>query len=94
MPNQVGTQIARTFDWVVCKAAGITFNTIQFFNKYNPNPSVTPKWSDKPLLKSWEMTTPTLGFPRRLGLHKSDAQSPAEMMPGTMLMKKIQFHDS
>jgi uncharacterized radical SAM superfamily Fe-S cluster-containing enzyme len=24
------------------------------FNKHNPNPSFTPKWSDKPLLKSWE----------------------------------------
>src|SRR6266436_1452058 len=65
MPNQVGTQLARTFDWVVCKAAGITFNTIQYFNKRNPNPSVTPKWSDKPLLKSWEKTKPTLGFPRQ-----------------------------
>src|SRR5213593_205267 len=65
MPNQVGTQIARTFDWVVCKAAGITFSTIQFFNKRNPNPSVTPRWSDKPLLKSWDKTKPTLGFPRQ-----------------------------
>jgi 7,8-dihydro-6-hydroxymethylpterin dimethyltransferase len=65
MPNTVGTQIARTFDWVVCKTAGITFDTIQFFNKRNPNPSVTPKWSDKPLLKSWEKTKPTLGFPRQ-----------------------------
>src|SRR5712664_2779349 len=65
MPNQVGTQIARTFDWVLCKAAGITFDTIQYFNKRNPNPSVTPKWSDKPLLKSWEKTKPTLGFPRQ-----------------------------
>src|SRR6202158_3494528 len=65
MPNTVGTQIARTFDWVVCKAARITFDTIQYFNKRNPNPSVTPKWSDKPLLKSWEKTKPTLGFPRQ-----------------------------
>src|ERR1700682_4398685 len=65
MPNTVGTQIARTFDWVVCKTAGITFDTIQYFNKRNPNPSVTPKWSDKPLLKSWEKTKPTLGFPRQ-----------------------------
>src|SRR5216683_7762035 len=65
MPNQVGTQIARAFDWVVCKTAGITFDAIQFFNKRNPNPSVTPKWSDKPLLKSWEKTKPTLGFPRQ-----------------------------
>src|SRR5215510_9659710 len=65
MPNQVGTQIARTIDWMVCKTAGITFNTIQYFNKRNPNPSVTPRWSDKPLLKSWEKTKPTLGFPRQ-----------------------------
>src|SRR5438445_12814888 len=65
MPNRVGTQIARTFDWMLCNAAGITFDTIQHFNKRNPNPSVTPKWSDKPLLKSWEKTKPTLGFPRQ-----------------------------
>src|ERR1700745_1424761 len=65
MPNRVGTQLVRTIDWAVCKAAGVTFNTIQFFNKYNPNPSFTPKWSDKPLLKSWEKTKPTLGFTRQ-----------------------------
>jgi len=64
MPNTLGTQIARSMDWILCKTAGITFNTIQFFNKHNPNPSVTPQWSDKPLLKSWEKTKPTLGWPR------------------------------
>ena len=65
MPNSAGTQIARSFDWLVCKAAGITFEAIQFFNQRNPNPSVTPQWSEKPLLKSWEKTKPTLGFPRQ-----------------------------
>ena len=40
------------------------FNTIHFFNKHRPNPSFTPKWSEKPLLKSWEKTRPTLGWPR------------------------------
>jgi 7,8-dihydro-6-hydroxymethylpterin dimethyltransferase len=65
MPNNLGAQIARTFDWIVCKTAGVTFDTIQHFNKKNPNPSITPKWSDKPLLKSWEKTKPTLGFPRQ-----------------------------
>jgi len=65
MPNTIGTQIARSLDYIVCKTAAITFNTIQFFNKHNPNPSVTPQWSDKPLLKSWEKTKPTLGFPRQ-----------------------------
>ena len=65
MPNSVGTQLARSIDWILCKSAAVTFNTIQFFNKRNPNPSVTPQWSDKPLLKSWEKTKPTLGFPRQ-----------------------------
>ena len=65
MPNTIGTQVARSLDYIVCKTAAVTFNTIQFFNKHNPNPSVTPQWSDKPLLKSWEKTKPTLGFPRQ-----------------------------
>ena len=64
MPKTVGNQIWKSFDWVLCKAAGVTFDTIQFFNKYNPNPSFTPKWSEKPLLKSWEKSKPTLGWPR------------------------------
>src|SRR5260221_11130076 len=65
MPNTIGTQIARSLDWLVCKTATVTFNSIQYFNKRNPNPAVTPQWSDKPLLKSWEKTKPTLGFPRQ-----------------------------
>src|SRR6266487_2973025 len=44
--------------------SGGLFNLIQFFNKYRPNPSFTPKWSNKPLLKSWQKTKPTLGWPR------------------------------
>ena len=43
MPNRVATQIFRSMDWVLCKTAGLTFNTIQHFNKRNPNPSVTPQ---------------------------------------------------
>ena len=30
-----------------------------------PRPSFIPKWSDKPLLKSWEKQKPTLGWPRQ-----------------------------
>src|SRR3954454_22684446 len=48
----------------VTALAAKTFDTIQFFNKYRPNPGFTPKWSDKPLLKSWEKTKPPLGWPR------------------------------
>ncbi len=51
-------------DSAVCLTAEAAFNTIQFFNKYRPNPSFTPKWSDKPILKSWEKSKPTLGWPR------------------------------
>ncbi len=39
-------------------------DAIQSVNKYKPNPSFTPKWSDKPLLKSWQKSKPTLGWPR------------------------------
>ena len=51
-------------DTALCKGAGIAFDAIQFFNKYRPNPAFTPKWSEKPLLKSWEKTKPRLGYPR------------------------------
>jgi uncharacterized radical SAM superfamily Fe-S cluster-containing enzyme len=33
-------------------------------NRIKPNPSFTPKWSDKPLLKSYQKTKPPLGWPR------------------------------
>src|ERR1700761_6090366 len=33
-------------------------------NRIKPNPSFKPKWSDKPLLKSWEKQRPPLGWPR------------------------------
>ncbi|HZN10195.1 MAG TPA: radical SAM protein [Blastocatellia bacterium] len=46
------------------KLASGTFDAIQFFNQYKPSPSFTPKWSDKPLLKSWQKSKPTLGWPR------------------------------
>src|SRR5437764_10673161 len=43
------------------KGAWAVFDKI---NSINPNPSFTPKWSDKPLLKSWEKQKPKLGWPR------------------------------
>src|SRR6266545_3498893 len=44
--------------------AGGVHDIIQSVNKYKPNPSFIPKWSDKPLLKSWQKSKPTLGWPR------------------------------
>ena len=64
MPQTLGTRAWKAMDYVLCKTASATFNAIQVFNKYNPNPNFTPKWSDKPLLKSWEKSKPTLGWPR------------------------------
>ena len=65
MPRIRGQRLMKYVDAAVTKVAGATFDTIQFFNKYNPRPSFTPKWSEKPLLKSWQKTKPQLGFPRQ-----------------------------
>src|ERR1700676_1189690 len=65
MAQSLGTRAWKAMDYVLCKTAGVAFDTIQIFNKYNPNPNFTPKWSDKPLLKSWEKSKPTLGWPRQ-----------------------------
>ena len=46
---------------IAANGAWHVFNT---FNSMNRNPSFTPKWSEKPLLKSWEKQKPTLGWPR------------------------------
>jgi uncharacterized radical SAM superfamily Fe-S cluster-containing enzyme len=45
-------------------AATVAFDAIQVINRHRPSPSFTPKWSDKPLQKSWQKTKPTLGWPR------------------------------
>ncbi|MBI4876360.1 MAG: radical SAM protein [Acidobacteria bacterium] len=42
-------------------AAWTVFDTV---NRIGRNPSFTPRWSDQPLLKSWEKQKPPLGWPR------------------------------
>src|SRR5437660_1567760 len=64
MPRIRGQRLMKYFDQAVSLTAGVAFDSIQFFNKYKPSPSFTPKWSDKPRLKSWQKTKPPLGFPR------------------------------
>ncbi|HUR34148.1 MAG TPA: radical SAM protein [Vicinamibacterales bacterium] len=49
-----GLSIAANGAWGV-------FNTL---NKISQNPAFTPKWSDKPLQKSYQKTKPPLGWPR------------------------------
>jgi 7,8-dihydro-6-hydroxymethylpterin dimethyltransferase len=45
----------------VAKGTWMVFDRL---NRIKPNPSPTPKWSDKPLLKSYEKSKPPLGWPR------------------------------
>src|ERR1700684_1366239 len=48
----------------VTVAAGAAWQVFNALNSIKPNPSFTPKWSEKPLLKSWEKQKPPLGWPR------------------------------
>ena len=48
----------------VTVAATGAWAVFERLNRVAPNASPTPKWSDKPLLKSWEKSKPPLGWPR------------------------------
>src|SRR5437016_1575867 len=48
----------------VTVAAGAAWTVFDTLNQIRQNPSFTPKWSDKPLLKSYEKMKPKLGWPR------------------------------
>ncbi len=45
----------------VAKGAWVVFDKL---NSGRPGASITPKWADKPLLKSYQKTKPPLGWPR------------------------------
>jgi len=45
-------------------AAQGTWEVFERLNRIKQRPAFTPKWSDKPLLKSYEKTKPPLGWPR------------------------------
>jgi uncharacterized radical SAM superfamily Fe-S cluster-containing enzyme len=49
---------------VLTYAAKGTWAVFEKVNSIKPRPSFTPKWSDKPILKSWQKTKPPLGWPR------------------------------
>jgi uncharacterized radical SAM superfamily Fe-S cluster-containing enzyme len=48
----------------VTVTANVAWQVFSRLNQVSQNPSFTPKWSDKPLLKSYEKQKPTLGWPR------------------------------
>src|SRR5579864_6223655 len=64
MPRLKGQRLWKVVDQAVCSTATVVFDSVQFFNKYRPGATFTPKWSDKPLLKSYQKTKPQLGWPR------------------------------
>ncbi len=49
---------------VLSYAANGAWVVFDRLNQISQNASFTPKWSDKPLQKSWEKTKPPLGWPR------------------------------
>ncbi len=65
MPRIRGQRLWKYVDQAVCSTATAVFDTVQFFNRYRPGKTFIPKWSDKPLLKSWQKTKPQLGWPRQ-----------------------------
>ena len=52
------------FEKALSVAANGAWQVFERLNRISPNPTFTPKWSEKPLLKSWQKTKPTLGWPR------------------------------
>ena len=49
---------------VLTYAAQGAWTVFEAANRIKQNPSFTPKWSDKPLLKSYQKSKPPLGWPR------------------------------
>ena len=66
MPRSSSTaKISKCGDAVICGTANATYKVVRFFDKLKkPNKAFTPKWSDRPLLKSWEKSQVKLGWPR------------------------------
>lgn len=57
---------AKLTDRAVVRGAKIAWPVFQFFNGlFKDGKSLWPKWAPGPLLKSYERTRPTLGFPRK-----------------------------
>jgi uncharacterized radical SAM superfamily Fe-S cluster-containing enzyme len=50
---------------VLTMAAGAAWTVFDKVNQIGQHPGFVPKWSDKPLLKSWEKVKPQLGWPRQ-----------------------------
>ena len=55
---------AKYFEKAIAVSANAAWQVFDRLNQISQNPSFTPKWSEKPLLKSYEKSKPPLGWPR------------------------------
>ncbi|MHB1701464.1 MAG: radical SAM protein [Acidobacteriaceae bacterium] len=58
------SKTVKSVEKLVTYAAKAGWAVFERVNRISPNPSFTPKWSDKPLLKSYQKEKPPLGWPR------------------------------
>ena len=61
MPKAAPTKFVEKSFVLAAKGAWEVYSRL---NSISPNKSFTPKWSDKPLLKSYQKEKPPLGWPR------------------------------
>src|SRR5712691_1873198 len=62
--DRILTKPIKHVEKAVALAANAAWFVFDKLNSIHQNPSFTPKWSDKPLLKSWAKQNPKLGWPR------------------------------
>jgi len=55
---------AKLMERTLVQAAKVSWSVFSRLNNISPNESFTPRWSDKPLLKSYQKEKPPLGWPR------------------------------
>lgn len=58
------SHLVKTAEKAVAVSADLAWRVFEKLNSINPRPSFTPKWSEKPLLKSYQKVKPPLGWPR------------------------------
>jgi len=54
----------RVLEAAVTYAANAGWVVSQALNRWIPSKSFQPRWAPRPLLRSWERTSPVLGWPR------------------------------
>ncbi len=58
------SHLVKSAEKAVAVTADLAWRVYEKINSINPRPSFTPKWSEKPLLKSYQKVKPPLGWPR------------------------------